>query len=165
PPPPPPSPGTSLTFTPVADAQTKSTSATTNYGTATSVRLRAGTTASPGDYRTYLRFSVSGIASTVTSAKLRLFVTDASAVGGSVFRTTGAWTETGLTWSTQPATSGAALSTAGRTTVGQWVELDVTSAVTANGTLDLGLTTSSTDSGIFSSREGANPPQLVVSTT
>jgi hypothetical protein len=165
PPPPPPPAGSALTFTPLSDAQTKSTSAATNYGTATTVRLRQGTAASPGDYRTYLRFSVSGLAPTVGSARLRLFVTDPSTDGGSAYRTTGAWTETGLTWTNQPTLGGPALSTAGRTTAGSWVELDVTSAVTGNGTVELGVTTTSTDSAIYSSREGANPPQLVVTSS
>jgi len=165
PPPPPPPPGGALSFAPVADAQTKSTSATTNYGTDTTVRLRQGTAASPGDYRSYLRFTVSGLAPTVTSAKLRLFVTDPSAVGGSVFRTTGAWTETGVTWASQPTLTGSALATAGATSTGAWVEIDVTPAVTGNGTVELGLSTTSTDSAIYSSREGANPPQLVVTSS
>ena len=67
----------------------------------------------------------------VTSAKLRLFVTDASKSGGSVFATGSGWTETGTTWNNAPGPVGSALATAGAAPAGQWVEYNVTSAVQA----------------------------------
>ena len=43
--------------------------------------------------------------------------------------------------------------------------MDVTSAVTGNGTYSFGLSTTNSTALSLSSREGANPPQLVVTTT
>ncbi|CAN5715986.1 hypothetical protein BH10ACT1_BH10ACT1_05690 [soil metagenome] len=152
--------GMTMTFTPSADTQSKSTSPTKNYGKDATVRLRAGNPSSPGDYRTYLRFAVPPMG-TVSSAKLRLYVTDTSKVGGAAYATTSSWTETGLNWNNAPSATGPSLSTLASATTKGWVEYDVTSAV-RNGTYDFLLTTTSTDSLIFSSREGTQPPQLVV---
>ena len=84
---------------PVADAHVKSTSATKNYGAETTLRLRNGGTSSD-TYRSYLKFDVTGLASAPDSAKLRLFVTDESPDGGSVFKVANSWTETAITWAT-----------------------------------------------------------------
>jgi hypothetical protein len=158
--------GGTLTFTPTDDAQVKSTSPTTNYGSLATIRLRedpAGDT-----YRTYLKFNVSGLSGTVTAVKLRLFVTDVSPDSGSVFAVTDTtWTEGTLNWNTKPAMGTTALGSAGATSVvNTWVEITLSpSAVAGNGLVSLGLTTTSSNSAIFSSSEGANAPQLVVTHT
>ena len=157
----PPPPGGSQTLTPVADAHVKSTSTTSNYGTLTSLRLRNGGTSSD-TYRSYLKFDVSGLSGAATSAKLRLFVTDESPDGGSVSKVGNDWTETGITWANAPAPGATSLGGAGATANGTWTEIDVTSAVTANGPVSFALTTASSNSSYYTSREGANKPQLVI---
>jgi PKD repeat protein len=157
---PPPSGGARV-LSPVADAHVKSTSATKNYGAETFLRLRNGGTSSD-TYRSYLKFDVSGLSGPPTSAKLRMFVTDDSPDGGSVFGVGNAWTETGITWANAPAIAGSSLASAGATTNGTWVDFDVTSAVTGNGVASFALTTTSSNSSYYSSREGANRPQLVL---
>jgi hypothetical protein len=152
-----------MTYAASADTQVKSTSPTKNYGTLDTLRLRAGTAEQPETYRSLVRFVVPPMGS-VTSAKLRLFVTDASKSGGSVFATASSWTETGTTWNNAPGPVGSALATAGASPAGQWVEYNVTSAVQA-GTFNFVLTTTSSDSLIVSSREGAQDPQLVITHT
>ena len=72
------------------------------------------------------------------------------------------WTETGVTWNNQPAVSGSPVATAGACSVGQWVEVDVTSAITGNGTYSFEAVSGSTNTAQFSSREGSNPPQVLV---
>ena len=96
---------------------------------------------------------------------MRLFVTDASAVSGTLFRTaTTTWTETGTTYNNRPATTGSALGASRNAPLGQWVEFDVTSTVTGGrASIGFTLTNGSTDAVGFSSSEGANPPQLVIS--
>ena len=153
--------GGSQTLTPVADAHVKSTSTTSNYGTLTSLRLRNGGTSSD-TYRSYLKFDVSGLSGAATSAKLRLFVTDESPDGGSVSKVGNDWTETGITWANAPAPGATSLGGAGATANGTWAEIDVTSAVTANGPVSFALTTASSNSSYYTSREGANKPQLVI---
>jgi PKD repeat protein len=147
-------------FTSIADSYTSSASPSGNYGTQTSVRVRASSTIN----RAYLRFTVAGLDGAVQSAKLRLFVTDGSPQGGTVRRTTGGWTETGLTWNNAPALDSAVLATAGKVAAGTWIELDVTAAVTGNGDVNLGIQTTSSNSTLYASRESANDPTLVVTT-
>jgi PKD repeat protein len=153
--------GGTQTLTPVADAHVKSTSAMKNYGTLDHLRLRNGGTTSD-TYRTYLKFDVSGLSGAPASAKLRLFATDGGPDGGSVFRAGNAWTETGLTWNNAPAVTGGSLASAGTVANGAWVDFDVTSAVTGNGEVTFQLTTTSSNSVYFTSREGADKPQLVL---
>ncbi|CAN5706772.1 hypothetical protein BH10ACT1_BH10ACT1_36180 [soil metagenome] len=149
---------TTRTFVATADAPVKSSSPTKNYGSDPDLRTRAGDPA----YSSYLRFDLSGLASAPKSAKLRLYVTDASKVPGSVRATSTSWTESTITWNNAPAGTGAVLANAPASTLGTWIELDVTAAVTGNGPVSFVISTTSTDSGISSSRETANPPQLVV---
>ncbi len=107
-----------------------------NYGMATTLRVRySAADANHG----YLRFSVAGISGSVTSAKLRLYVADASLDGGSVYRVSDSWTEKGITWSNAPGASGTALSRASAVTLGSWVEFDLGSSVTGDGTYSFGL--------------------------
>ena len=149
-----------LSVTPVADAYVKSSSATSKYGTATTLRLRLGTDTSPTTYRSFARFDVPAPTQPVQSVKLRLYVTDASKDGGTVALADNAWTESTVTWSTQPAIVGAPLATVAKTYTNTWVEWDVTAAVTAGGTYTFALTNGVTDGAYYSSREGAKKPQL-----
>jgi hypothetical protein len=72
------------------------------------------------------------------------------------------WTETGVNWTNKPDVSGSPVAVAGACSVGQWVELDLTGAITGNGTYSFEATSGSTNTAQFSSREGSNPPQMVV---
>ena len=150
-----------FTFQAVADAMVKSTSPTNNYGGATTLRVKNDDTV----WRTFARFDVGGLAGTVTRATLRLWVTDGSKDGGSVFPVASTWTETGVTWQNAPALSGTPLAVAGAVADGTWVEYDVTSAVAGDGVRAFGLLSKITSSTYFSSREGAHPPELVVTTS
>jgi hypothetical protein len=156
-----PSTGGQLTFTATADSQVLSSQAGTNYGSRTNLTVRNGGTTSYS-YRSYLKFDVSGLSGPPSSAMLRVFVTDPSGNGGAAYATSSSWTETGITWSTAPPPTGSALAQAGATTTGTWVQLNVTSAVAGNGTVSFVLSDGSGDSAIYSSREGTNPPELVV---
>lgn len=157
-----PPPGTEpQTFLAEADAHVRSTSAS-NYGALTTIRVRQGDASTPDTYNTYVRFSVSGLAGAPSSARLRLFVTDESPNGGSVWTTSSAWAESSITWSTAPGFSGTPLAPGAATVLGAWREVDVTRAISGNGAFAFVLASTSTNSAIYSSREGANPPQLVV---
>lgn len=156
-----------LTFVPTDDAYVKSSNLTSNYGTSSALQVRSG---SP-QYVTYLKFTVTGVVGAPSQAKLRLFVTDPSPDGGSVFAaentypgTTTPWTQAGITWSKAPTRAGTALADAGAVATGTWVEINVLPAVTGNGIYSFALVSGSTNSAIYSSKEGANPPQLVVTT-
>lgn len=154
-----------LVLAPSADAHVQSGGPGSNYGGLDHLRAKMDSTT----YRGYLRFDLPGFATNVQRATLRLRVTDASASGGSAHAvsntyagTSTAWTETGLTWSNAPAVSGAALDSAGAAAVGAWIELDVTGAIAGTGALSLAIQSLSDDSVRYSSKEGADPPQLVL---
>jgi len=160
-----PPPPTTLTFTPPHDAWVRKSSPSSNFGVRPELSVRGGSQAT----RSYLKFNVSGVTGAVQSATLRLRVIDAGPDGGSVFSVSNnftglstPWTESGLTWNNAPAPSGSPLDAAGSVSVNTWVELDVTSAITGNGTYSFALTGASNNVVDYSSSEGANPPQLVV---
>jgi PKD repeat protein len=150
------------TFLPVADARANEGSPSSNAGSDPVLRVRQS---SGGSYHTYLRFDLSSLSGGVVSARLRLFSTDGSDVAGRVFPTTGAWSEASLTWSNKPAPSGPQITSTGTVATGTWAEFDVTAALGGPGTLNLVLQSSSSNSCYYSSREGANPPELVVTTS
>jgi PKD repeat protein len=158
-------------FTSVADTFASSNEPDRNFGTATSVRVRSGTT-SPPHYVSYLKFSVSGLGASVTGATLRLHVTDAATDGGGVYLVDNAWTETGptgLTWNTAPAVTGTPLvSSVGSATLGTWitVELPASAFAAGNGTYSLAIKSNNSSGGTvwYSSREGVGAPQLILRT-
>ncbi|MFG1652465.1 DNRLRE domain-containing protein [Micromonospora sp. NPDC049275] len=154
----------SVTFTPVADTYVQSDTASTNYGTSTQVVVDN----SPAR-RMFLRFTVSGVSGTVTSAKLRLRTisgnngSDAGGTFRAMANTT--WSETATTWSNQPTIDGTTLGSLGAVAGNTWYEVDVTSAVTGNGTYSFGATSASGDGAYYDTREsGGDAPQLVVTT-
>ena len=151
---------TTATFTPGADAYVGSDSATTNRGTSTSIRVDGSPTV-----RSYLKFSLNGLSGAVTRATLRVYANSRQSTGYDVFSVPDtSWTELGITFNNAPALAGTKTGSSGRITAGTWTTVDVTPLVTGNGTFSIALTTTSSTAVNLSSREGANPPQLVVTT-
>ena len=145
----------------VADALVKTSSPAKNDGTLLKLQVRAPTPDTP-EYRSLVKFEVTGIARRPTTATLRLYVIDPSKIGGQVFAVSDDWTETTVTWNTQPALGLSLGSTAGVTT-GTWVEIPLLpSAFPKDGTYSLAMTSSSTNSAMYMSREAANPPELAL---
>jgi PKD repeat protein len=156
-------PPDTTTFTAIADTRVSQGSPTSKTGgTDVSLRVRLDAT---GAYHSYVRFSVTGLAGTVTSAKLRLWCTDASPNGGTAYPTSGAWDEATTSWSNAPAATGGPLGSPGAVSIGAWAEFDVTSIVSGNGQIDVLIADGDSNSAYYSSREGTAPPQLVVTTS
>jgi hypothetical protein len=158
-----------LTLNASADAYTLKSSATMNFGTATTLRVR-----DPG-VRSYVKFEVSGVPSgaSVTAAALRLHSSTGDScttagLGADAYRAASdGWSETSITHSNAPGKSGSRLATADGFAAGSVATFDVTSAVTGNGTVSfyLEMPSCSTDTAVtrFNSREAAgNRPDLVV---
>ena len=163
----PPTPGGStITLTPAADAQVKSTSATTNYGSLPSFRTRKD----PGTadtYQSYLTFNVSGVTGTVNTVKLRLFASDESPnvqTVNSVDPT--AWAENTLNWNNKPPL-GTVRGSGAVPTLNAYNEITLDPAmITGNVPVSIGLTSANSNSAIFNSKEsGSNLPQLVITQT
>ena len=158
--PPPPS-GTTMTFSAQADARVSEAAPSTNYGTSY-LRTDGGT---DPDVESYLRFDVSGVSTPVLSAKLRLYAYTDTANGPAVYSTGNSWTETGITWSSRPPATSPANDDKGAIALNSWVEYNVTSLVSGNGTYSFALATSSSDGVDFYSREGTDQllrPELVL---
>ncbi|RHW23428.1 alkaline phosphatase [Nocardioides immobilis] len=152
-----------VTVAPASDTYVTETNPRTNYGTATTVTVDRTPAA-----RSFTKFTVSGLTEPVASATLRLHVASngGSKNAGSLQLTSNtAWSETGLTWSNQPAIDGAVIASVGKVTANTWVELDVTAGITGNGTYSIAGISNNADDAIFDSRESANPPQLVITTS
>ncbi len=157
--------GSTLTFNATADAQVRSSSTTTNFGTQTTIRIGGEGTSTI--YRSYLKFNVSGLTGTVTGVKLRLFATDASTNIVHVLPVADtSWIESGtggITWANKPATGTPDAGAATVPTLNAYNDITLSpSSVSGNGLVSFGLTIDGSNSAIFSSKEGANAPQLVV---
>jgi len=153
-------PITSLTFITNTDAYVNQSNPSTNYGNATTLQVDG---ASDPDIESYIRFTVTGISGTIQSARLRVFVTtNGSANGPAIYATGSSWTETGITWHNRPARTSGAVDNKSSIGTNRWVEYNVTSLVNAEGTFSFVLGADSTDGITFSSRQGSQPPQLVI---
>src|SRR5262249_16137762 len=99
----------------------------------------------------------------VASAKLRLFCTDESNGGGSVYRiASNTWGETTLTWNNRPALPAGALAPFGAVAANAWSEPELGPASGGSGQGSPGLAGGTTNSAICASREGTRPPELVL---
>jgi hypothetical protein len=115
-----------------------------------------------------LKFAVSGIGNKpILSVKLRLYCVDGSPFGGEFHRLADTtWNETAVNWNTAPSADAAILTSLGRVSASTWVEVDVTSLVSGDGTFGLKINSTNTDGAYYSTKEGAAgfAPQLVITT-
>jgi hypothetical protein len=149
-------------FQAAADAYVSESSPTTNYGGSTALRVDGSPV-----LRSYLRFNVQGLSGAVNKATLRIFATSGSSTGWRAHGTSGGWSEAGINYGNAPglgSTGGAS----GSFAAGSWTQTDVTGLVkellVGNGEVNLAMTGSGSTAIAFSSRSGANPPQLIVET-
>jgi hypothetical protein len=150
-----------LTFPAVADAYIKSSSPSNNYGSITWLRVRQS---SSEVYRSYLRFHLSGLAGTVTSAKLRMYVTDETPDTIAVYSGSNAWQESLITWANAPPVASLLAFRSG-VSLNTWMEISLpVSAFPSDGDYTLVLASDNSNSALWSSRETSSPPQLVLTT-
>ena len=155
-----------VTVTPVADAFVRSDNLSKNYGTSTELRIRQGNSSNPLVIRSYLKFTITGLSGTVTSAKLRLWITDAGTDRGSTYSASNSWTESAITWGTAPPL-GILYSSGGSAPLGTWVEIFLPTSIFAagNGDYAFAIAGNNTNTVAYSSRQGSAPPQLVLTVT
>ena len=157
---------TTTTLLPTADSSVEQQYASTNYGGSAVLRVdsQAGSATTGSATRAYVRFGAPP-AGSVTSAKLRLYVTDASDLVPSVHTTGAPWSELLVTWDNRPAWLADVMATPpGGAATGSWLAWDVTSAVRA-GALSFALAPRSANGVSLASRQATSKPQLVVTTT
>lgn len=144
---------TLVKFVASADAQVNKANPTTNYGSSTVVKVEADATY---EKQGFFKFTVSGVTGTVQSAKMKLYITGN---GGTPTGQTAVWsnsntgwTESGITWNTKPASTSQIASFTNPTTINTWVEVDVKSLITGDGTYSLQLITNANDYIDFASK-------------
>lgn len=168
------SPGTQ-TLTPSKDAYLDQGSSSSNFGTSPYLATKSyyktsGANAGPKNIRSLVHYNLPTVPSgcVVSSAFLR--VNAWSAASGrtiQAYRAAASWTETGVTWSNQPATTGTAVTASSAT---GWMQWEVTSHVSAmySGSNDGFLVRDSVEDSTSDktlaqdSREGSKPPELIV---
>ena len=153
------------TLNPVADAYVRSGAyANQNFGTSSSMQM--DTDDSGTVIQSYVRYSIGNLG-TITSAKLRFYITNGTSNGPELKKLSDTtWGETTLTWNNKPAVDGALMGTIASVSAGGWVEVDVTSHVTSNSVLSFAMVPRSSDGMGASTREASsNKPELVISST
>ena len=159
----------STNLTPIADTYVNGGASTTNYGTTTSMITKTSST----DRYAYLKFDLSGVSGSITSAKLKLFTKSlSSASTRSVYALSNdSWSETDITWNNKPS-YGSELSNLNITSNGAYVEWDITSYINSEYTGDKTASlcvndpVSNNDTGIdfYSKENGSNTPVLTIIT-
>jgi hypothetical protein len=148
-------------FNPTADARVTAIYPDQNFGSDPALRVN-----SDPSKISYLKFAVSGISGAkVSSAKLRLYVTEASVNAPKIVSASSSWAEGIITFNNKPSVSSTVLADLASVSASTWVEYNVTSAIAADGTFSFALLATSTDQTAFASREAASKPELVIETT
>jgi hypothetical protein len=151
---------TSLTFIADADAQVNEVEPENNTGSSTFLHVDG---ADSEREEGFLRFTVTGISAPIHKARLRLYDTsNESSNGPAVYATEASWKENEITWTNRPARTSPELDNQESIGTATWVEYDVTLAITGNGTFSFVLAADSSDGATFSSRQGEQPPELVI---
>lgn len=152
-----------IELTPTADAYVREDKPSANYGASTVMWVDGDP-----DSAAYIRFDTRGVgAGRVTRALLRLRVADesgaASESGGTIHALPSAsWSEGSVTYYTRPPVGVPGFATIGAVERGRTVEIDVTPAMTGDGTIDFALVTPLGDAVKYQSRESASPPRLAL---
>jgi chitodextrinase len=154
--------GMSTTLNPTDDSYVYQSNATKNYGSDSMMYIK---TSSGSDRAAYLKFNLSGV-STVSSAKLRVYVKSSANTTLTALQTTDSWTEGALTWNNKPS-SGSTIGSASVSTTFKYVEIDVTSYVQAQASGDHLASFVLTESAgkyteINSSENSSNKPELII---
>jgi PKD repeat protein len=157
-------PPATVSFSPEADSYVRSGAPTSNFGKAGTLRAKFGGTGET--YRTYIRFSVSGLVHPVSSATLRLYVVDAASNGGNVYTVSdNAWGETSLVWNNAPLVS-TLLANAGPAALNTWVDVTLPPEAFAagDGVYTFAVQSDSATDGTvwYASRETTTVPMLVL---
>jgi hypothetical protein len=153
--------GAEVTFLPDADATVAKDNPSTNYGSKKDLKADRSPTE-----ETYLRFSVAGVSSTVQHARLRLWVTNGSPNGPTLYPTglglgsdTAPWSESRITYKRRPARTGDALDDKDAVSSGRFVDYDVTALVTGDGGYAFALIGTASDGTGFASRQASTSSQ------
>jgi len=158
----------SATLNPIADAFVSEGASGTNYGSSDKYELK---NSSGYTKQAYLKYALSGVSGTVTSAVLRIKVRSSPTGNHTVSSVSDdSWTEGGITWSNKPSV-GTGLDTDTVPTAGSYIEFDVTSYVnteaSGDGVVSFVISSDNASTVSYHSKEAGSPdmPELVISWT
>lgn len=147
------------TFGAIADAYVTAAAPRSNFGRARVLRLGR-----PGGARAYIRFQVRGLTGSVRRATLRVYSRQASRRGFNVNTTNVGWSERRITFRNSPRSRSLRVGARGLR-ARRWVSVNVTRAVSGNGTVNFVLVPGRpAAAALLASREGGRRPQLIVET-
>jgi hypothetical protein len=151
---------TTQTFVALADTYVRANEPLAGFGKNGELRVDDTPTA-----RSYIRFEIFGIPVAIARATLRLYTLTSSGDGFQVRASGNSWIESRTTYRNAPAV-GRLIAQSGSFFAGQWVSIDVTSAVRSGSmTVDLALVGIGERQLAVASRERTgHAPQLVVVT-
>lgn len=113
-----------------------------------------------------LRFDLSNInTQEISSALLRLYCINKSDSGGILGETVSSdWNENQVTWANAPVALGAPMHSLGPVETAEWYEIDVMRLFSgeSKSAVSIRMTSNSWDRAGYSSKEGSEPPQLVL---
>ena len=148
---------TEAVFTPVADTYVSTAHPDANYGTEPNLRADA-----TPKIRSYLRFRLPELSGRIVSAQLRLWSPTGDLAGYSVHSvTSNSWAERDITSKSRPA-PGTPVARSGPFGPGSWSSVDVAGLTEDAQEFSVVVTTRSSQTITFDSREGPNRPQLVI---
>jgi hypothetical protein len=157
--------GSEIALLPTDDTYIRSSKPGEKNGSVKSLRVWKTSSA---EYFAYFKFAVSG-AGTVSRARLRLHVLDASPDGGSIHLVSNnydgsstSWKEADMNWNNAPKISGPAIATAGAATLNSPVEFDVSTVITGDGEYSFAIRNNSADVLKYASKEDSHPPLLII---
>ena len=139
-----------------ADAYVASASPSTNFGSATELRIQGGASAQ----RAYLRFAAGAVAATLTHAKLVVRDANTGLSPTVTLVSDTSWSEAAITWQNAPALDGGVLSANSGWTRENCPSFDLTPTLLADadGTFTVAFDTNSASQQTLYSREGAPSP-------
>jgi stage II sporulation protein D len=148
-------------LTPYEDVHASVATPTTNYASTPSLVVDADPAT-----EVFMSFDLSGwAAESISAVHLNLWLKDEAGPGVSVYRIGQSWQEDSVTWDTRP-TGGTLLNTIDTKSATGQLSIDLIAAfptrVIDRGVLSLRIATTSANGFVTYSREGAVPPQLVI---
>jgi chitodextrinase len=149
----------SMTFTPTDDTYVDASNPKAKYWRDPTLNVNM----SP-DMHAYLRFDVAGLSGMqIASARLKIYAGINSDVGIDFHEVLdNNWSEKNIRYDTAPAL-GNVLASSATFQSGDWIIIDVTDYITGEGTFSFGITTASTTTLSFASKEsGSNAAQLIL---
>src|SRR5690606_38547787 len=138
------------------DATVNQSSPGSNYGNSSVLEVE-----SPG-LDSYMKFSVTGVSGTVNSAVIRVYATNGTIDGPSIYTSPSTWSESTINYTNRPTRGSVVLDDKDAVDADSFVDYDVTEAISQDGTYSFVLVGNSTNGADFASRTATNPPKLII---